>query len=148
MAKPIRAPMIQFVIRWCSVVTLMVFKNGRRNKALINERKLYSWRTLSCDVLTCYNFLYGIPGRGYLYVILYGVIYSSVNLGIQMIVTPPPPFPPPPPIFWEKKPSELSTTSSFDKKNISVFNFFKEIVHRGFLFLFKSPEKSANSCIG
>ena len=70
-------------------------------KALINKRKLYSSldeRSYG-DVLTCYNLLYGMPGRGYPYGILYRIIYSTGNLGIQMILTPPPPPPSPLPLL-------------------------------------------------
>ena len=42
----------------------MVFKNVLRNKSLseIKENCTLDGRSY-CDVLTCYNFLYGIPGR-------------------------------------------------------------------------------------
>ena len=73
----------------------MVFINVQRNKSLaeIKENCTLDGRSY-CDILTCYNLLYGRPGRGYPYSILYRVIYSTGNLGIQMIVivTPPPIF--------------------------------------------------------
>ena len=42
----------------------MVFKNVLRNKSLaeIKENCTLDGRSY-CDVLTCYNLLYGIPGR-------------------------------------------------------------------------------------
>ena len=94
----------------------MVFINVQRNKSLaeIKENCTLDGRSY-CDILTCYNLLYGmpgrgypygVPGRGYPYSILYRVIYSTGNLGIQMIVIvtlPPPPPPPPTTNFLRKE---------------------------------------------
>ena len=46
----------------------MVFINVQRNKSLagIKENCTLDGRSY-CDILTCYNLLYGMPGRGYPY---------------------------------------------------------------------------------
>ena len=46
------------------VVTLMVFRNVLRNNSLAETKENCTLGGRSyCDVLTCYNLLYGIPGR-------------------------------------------------------------------------------------
>ena len=53
-------------------------------KALINLKENCSLDERSYgDVLTCYNLLYSMPGRGYPYGTLYRIIYSTGNLGID-----------------------------------------------------------------
>ena len=75
----------------------MVFINVQRNKSLAEIKEICTLDGRSyCDILPCYNLLYGMPGRGYPYgvpgrgypysTILYRVIYSTGNLGIKMIV--------------------------------------------------------------
>ena len=54
----------------------MVFKNVLRNKSLaeIKENCTLDGRSY-CDVLACYNLLYGIP---------YRVIYSTLSLSLSL----------------------------------------------------------------
>ena len=113
----------------------MVFINAQRNKSLaeIKENCTLDGRSY-CDILTCYKLLYGMPGRGYPYSmpgrgypysILYRVIYSTGNLGTQMIVIVTPP-PPPLQFSRERNPGNSSSSSS---SSIFIYTRNRIILH-------------------